>query len=47
MGTLVLRIIINAVAIYAITAGYLPGIRIVGVVAGRTEETTDRPRANS
>ncbi|MCL4247224.1 MAG: phage holin family protein [Anaerolineae bacterium] len=30
MGTLVLRIIINAVAIAAITAGYLSGIRIVG-----------------
>ncbi|MCB1188687.1 HD-GYP domain-containing protein [bacterium] len=25
----------------------LPGIRIVGVVAGKSEETSDRPRANS
>ena len=30
MGTLVVRIIINAVAIAAITSGFLPGIRIVG-----------------
>jgi len=30
MGTLLVRIIINAVAIAAITSGFLPGIRIIG-----------------